>query len=228
VAGELEGEAPVLGVQVRFCSVQGCGMQGVQRHLEWILCVRAGCGRTATTTCWWKSTTHGARPYGALWSRAADLQSTEQPGAKRRFKETYDSLSFPVMKADACRYLYMHRYGGAVNKPSAAAQQRALKTVLASKVSAICSPHAQRLHAPKRRAASLPVNRSTIQDAVPERVRASTGQAHMVLLGVPVAHTQTAPSPSSACRQACTRTWTLRRCATSGRCLWATGWCWRP
>ncbi len=31
----------------------------------------------------------------------------------RRFKDTYDSLPQPVMKADAVRPLYMHRYGGA-------------------------------------------------------------------------------------------------------------------
>ena len=30
-----------------------------------------------------------------------------------RFKDTYDSLPKPVMKADACRVLYMHKYGGA-------------------------------------------------------------------------------------------------------------------
>ena len=30
-----------------------------------------------------------------------------------RFKDTYDSLPQPVMKADAVRPLYMHRYGGA-------------------------------------------------------------------------------------------------------------------
>ncbi|KAK9834860.1 hypothetical protein WJX81_004486 [Elliptochloris bilobata] len=28
------------------------------------------------------------------------------------FKDTYDSLPKPVMKADACRVLYMHKYGG--------------------------------------------------------------------------------------------------------------------
>ena len=31
-----------------------------------------------------------------------------------RFKETYDALPKPIMKADACRALYMHFYGGAL------------------------------------------------------------------------------------------------------------------
>ena len=29
-----------------------------------------------------------------------------------RFKDTYDAYPRPVMKADACRVLYMHYYGG--------------------------------------------------------------------------------------------------------------------
>ncbi len=39
---------------------------GLERDLEHTMCVRTGCGRTATTTCWWKSTTHGTRPCSAL------------------------------------------------------------------------------------------------------------------------------------------------------------------
>ena len=30
-----------------------------------------------------------------------------------RFRETWDALPQPVMKADACRLLYMHHFGGA-------------------------------------------------------------------------------------------------------------------
>ena len=42
----------------------------------------------------------------------------------RRFKDTFDALPYPVMKADACRYLYMHQFGGAPCKPVQSQEER--------------------------------------------------------------------------------------------------------
>ena len=45
------------------------------------------------------------------WIARCGVQLSKLP--LLRFKDTYDALPKPIMKADACRALYMHFYGGA-------------------------------------------------------------------------------------------------------------------